>query len=236
VENIEGQWALAGKGLQALSPEFLVDCDPLDCGCVPPPRAATPPLTSRVPSLYRVFGGWPYRAYQTIQKLGGVPSEAAYPYCLGAGDCYPCMAKGWNETFCGPGPTYCNQTYNNDMCDSAKAVAHISSWDAIAANETAMAQELVARGPLSILMDATGLQWYKGGVWNPTGFLACTSDPADLDHAVLLVGYGRDAASGLDFWLVKNSWGADWGEEGYFKLARGVNRCCVNCQVTSATV
>ena len=32
VENIEGQWALAGKGLQALSPEFLVDCDPLDCG------------------------------------------------------------------------------------------------------------------------------------------------------------------------------------------------------------
>jgi len=41
----------------------------------------------------------------------------------------------------------------------------------------------------------------------------------------LAVGYGKDDATGMDYWIVKNSWSADWGDEGYFKIQRGVNMC-----------
>jgi len=66
-------------------------------------------------------------------------------------------------------------------------------------------------GPVAIAVDALHLQLYFGGIIK---HLCGTS----LDHGVLLVGYGTD--SGTDYWLVKNSWGASWGESGYFRVER----------------
>lgn len=45
----------------------------------------------------------------------------------------------------------------------------------------------------------------------------------NVNHAVLAVGYGHQ--DGKDYWIVKNSWGTQWGDDGYFKIQRGVNMC-----------
>nr|XP_053651838.1 dipeptidyl peptidase 1-like [Cherax quadricarinatus] len=58
----------------------------------------------------------------------------------------------------------------------------------------------------------------------------------NTNHEVLLIGYGVDADTGEKFWTVKNSWGTDWGEEGFFRIRRGTDECGIESEVTQATV
>jgi len=208
--NIEGQWFLTGNNLTSFSEEQIVECDTHDCG---------------------VFGGWPYRAYEYVMEVGGLEMETAYPYCCGGGKdtCYPCMADK-NRTFCGPPPSYCNVTCHSK---SSAFVGKISNWTAISKNETEIAVQLMAIGPLSVLIDASTLEFYDGGVWDP---LFCSNTA--LDHAVLIVGFGVEDGifENTPFWTVKNSWGKDWGNSGYFNIIRGDGKCGINTMVTSSVI
>lgn len=74
-------------------------------------------------------------------------------------------------------------------------------------------------GPLYIVLNADSLSNYRGGIFvNPR----CSKQP---NHAVTLVGYTPNA------WIIKNSWGSNWGEKGFFMLARGQNMCGINTEV-----
>ena len=101
--------------------------------------------------------------------------------------------------------------------DSTSAVgATLSSYAEIpAGNEKALA-EAVAQRPVSIAIDASSIffQLYSSGVYDDI-FCAASS----LNHGVLAVGYGPG------YWIVRNSWGPDWGDEGYIKMKRGKNLC-----------
>jgi len=84
-------------------------------------------------------------------------------------------------------------------------------------NEQAL-QAAVAKQPVSVAIQAKGVfQLYKRGIIDSP---ACGQK---LDHGVVVVGYG--AEDGKDFWKVKNSWGSNWGEDGYVRIARGTNMC-----------
>lgn len=81
-------------------------------------------------------------------------------------------------------------------------------------------------GPITVAIFASAnFQSYASGVFDDP---LCTSQSTP-NHAVVVVGYGSE--NGKDYWIVKNSWGEDWGEKGYAKFLRGVNMCKIENEV-----
>lgn len=103
----------------------------------------------------------------------------------------------------------------NGNCTECKPVAKIHSYVDVQHNNDTALMVALTQQPVSVAVEADGLDWqfYFGGV-------VTDSCGTNLDHGVLVVGYGTDSSAG-PFWKVKNSWGQDWGEAGYIRLGRG---------------
>ncbi len=95
------------------------------------------------------------------------------------------------------------------------AAATISGFNDVPVNSDSALMSALSKQPVSVAIEADqdAFQFYSGGVLTA----ACGTN---LDHGVLAVGYGTDSSGG-DYYKVKNSWGPDWGEAGYVRLARG---------------
>ncbi len=103
------------------------------------------------------------------------------------------------------------------------------TWSPV--DEDEVKEFLYETGPLAIALNANPLQTYTGGILDLN---KSRCSPSGMNHAVTLVGYG--AENGADYWIVKNSWGKNWGEDGYFRIARGKGTCGINQYITTATV
>ncbi|OMO67169.1 hypothetical protein CCACVL1_20727 [Corchorus capsularis] len=142
-------------------------------------------------------GGLPSQAFEYIKYNGGLDTEEAYPY-----------------------------TGKNGVCKFSSENVGVKVFDSVnitlgAEDELKHAVGLVR--PVSVAFEVVNtFRLYKDGVFTSD---TCGSTPMDVNHAVLAVGYGVE--NGVPYWLIKNSWGADWGLNGYFKMELGKNMCGV---------
>jgi len=151
-------------------------------------------------------GGDTITAYQYVIAAGGMETDNSYPY------------EG-----------------QNDPCSFNKSlvVASIKNWTYVTTtnDENEMKVGLYNKGPLSICVDASSWQYYIGGIIEHF----CSSAPSDLDHCVMITGYGYREDwlfRNVSIWNVRNSWGTDWGYGGYLYIERGYNLCGVADEAT----
>lgn len=115
----------------------------------------------------------------------------------------------------------------NYSYDACKAVPYnVSGYKSIIPNnEHILKYYLFNIGPISVGVNANqDWQLYKNGIYNPKTE-NCPNSNGNIDHGVVIVGYGSE--NGLDYWIIRNSWGNDWGENGYIRISRGKNTCGV---------
>ncbi|XBI80062.1 cysteine protease XCP1-like [Triticum dicoccoides] len=138
-------------------------------------------------------GGLMDYAFSYIASSGGLHTEEAYPYLMEEGSC-------------------------GDGKKAESEAVTISGFEDVPANDGQALIKALAHQPVSVAIEASGrhFQFYSGGVFDgPCG--------AQLDHGVAAVGYGSDKGKGHDYIIVRNSWGADWGEKGYIRMKRGTS-------------
>jgi cathepsin L len=170
------------------------------------PVLSTQQVTSCTPNPLKCggtggcYGSIPQLGYTYIQLFGQI-SEDDYPYVSGSStqteDC----------------------EYN---LDNLTPVAGLSGYNILEPNSVEAVMDFVAnQGPLAVAVAASDWGWYSGGVFDGCSY----DDNIALNHAVVLVGYGTDETEG-DYWIVRNSWGPGWGENGHIRLKRESTAMC----------
>merc|ERR1711981_57846 len=170
------------------------------------PKLSTQQVTSCTPNPLKCggtggcYGSIPQLGYTYIQLFGQI-SEDDYPYVSGSStqteDC----------------------EYN---LDNLTPVAGLSGYNILEPNSVEAVMDFVAnQGPLAVAVAASDWGWYSGGVFDGCSY----DDNIALNHAVVLVGYGTDEKEG-DYWIVRNSWGSGWGENGHIRLKRESTATC----------
>ncbi|RHY07439.1 hypothetical protein DYB36_002747 [Aphanomyces astaci] len=146
-------------------------------------------------------GGMTFLAYQYLDQLAphGLTCEPELPYRM------KLIADSYDTARC-----------NDALNVSAAWDTGSSSFLSIQNDENAIVAAL-QDGPVSVSIDASGagFRHYGGGIYDAAD---CKTDGIFVDHAVILVGYGRE--NGQLYWIIRNSWGSMWGEKGYMRMRR----------------
>jgi cathepsin B len=163
-------------------------------------------------------GGYPSRAWDWLMNTG-VVTGGPVTNCTG---CKPYPTSFADESC----QQSCQSGYNTPyLQDRRKA----SSSFGVAQDITQIQQHIMSEGPLEAAFDvyADFFDYTSGVYQHRTGGL-------EGGHAVRVIGWGTE--SGTPYWLVANSWGTDWGMNGYFKILRGSDECGFEEAMTAGTV
>ncbi|XP_044513497.1 procathepsin L-like [Gracilinanus agilis] len=142
-------------------------------------------------------GGFIDKAFQYVKENGGIDTEECYPYV------------GEN-----------NECKYQPECSGASVTGFV---DIPSEQERALMEVVATMGPVSVAIDGGNptFQFYNSGVYFEP---QCSS--SELHHAVLVVGYGSEGIDGKKYWIVKNSWGEEWGDKGYILMTKDENNHC----------
>jgi len=213
---VEGAWGAAGHTLKDVSVQELVSCNEDDLGC----------RGGRVDTTLR----WLAR-----ERSGNAVTDASYPYASASGSAPTCndhacwsIAAPATDDWC---TVNCKNVVPNcpaELCScdgvnpNIKIAATVTSpgCQDLPQDEDQLAAQLAQTGPFAIAINAGPWTGYKGGIMTdcPLG---------SVSHGVVAVGYGSDTVNGTatKYWLIKNSWGKNFGEDGYIRLAFGSDQC-----------
>ncbi|KAG2822945.1 hypothetical protein PC113_g12170 [Phytophthora cactorum] len=139
-------------------------------------------------------------AYLQLAKPHGISCGSAYPYVMATNGTHP----------------QCSSSLTANVAVAWES--NVSDYKVVAASEKALLRA-VTSGPVTANIDATGdgFRHYAGGIYDAQD---CLSDGEEVNHAVVVVGFGETDA-GEKFWIIRNTWGTMWGEDGYMRIARG---------------
>uniref|UniRef100_A0A5F8GCX2 Cathepsin L1-like n=1 Tax=Monodelphis domestica TaxID=13616 RepID=A0A5F8GCX2_MONDO len=148
-------------------------------------------------SISSCHGGFMDRAFQYVQDNGGIDTEECYPYVGEVNEC----------------------KYQPE-CSGANVVGFV---DIPSMDERALMEAVATVGPISVAIDGgnPSFKFYESGVYYDP---QCSS--SQLNHAGLVVGYGSEGIDGRKYWIVKNSWGELWGNNGYILMAKDEDNHC----------
>jgi len=210
VETVESALALAtGEAPVPLSVEQILVC------CA----------TQHHSQCSSCMGGDPIAAYRYIRENStGLDSDASYPYDEHTNPFVPppCMAHS-NK------PVVKVNSWSYAVPRCASSAPGGCSPSETGDKEKALVAAVAQYGPVSICIDAEhGFINYKSGVYNGP----CSSDLLRQNHCVNIVGYNVEE----NYWLVRNTWGTRWGEDGYIRMAMGSNLCGITNEATIANV
>ena len=158
--------------------------------------------------VYGCRGAWPsgYASWLTANK-SKLASEETYPYTARVGTC--------------------RTDYEEFHQGAEISGSFTSGWGR--GNEESLKALVYQHGAVLVAVAVNGnFSRYRGGI-----FSGCSQSDR-INHAVVVVGYGTEVGEvALDYWLVKNSWGTGWGDQGYIKIQRGVNMCGIGTTQTA---
>ncbi|CAF1019982.1 unnamed protein product [Rotaria sordida] len=198
----EAQYAFHYGQAANMSDQQIIDCSTGDYGC---------------------RGGYFDKSFAYVQGYNWYLNSALkYPYRANASTCAAKTTDGWSV-----GNSVYRHITPKNVTDMQEAlVTYGLLWISlyVGSDCSGSAKSNCPVDPTAASKIMAKFQGYTSGVFKIDG---CITSASNNNHAMVIVGYGHDLELGLDYWKLRNSWGAEWGEDGYVRIQRGVNMCNV---------